>query len=198
MSNSAHTQSYDRLTRLLHWGMAIAIIAMFGLGVWMRTLGYFDPWYTRAPYIHRSVGMLLLVLLVIRFVWRLRNLSAIQDHQPNDAAQRVARIVHWAFYAILLIIMVSGYLISTADGRGIDVFGLVTVPSIYQNTALPDVAGLVHEYVAYLLMALVALHAAAALKHHFIDRDQILLRMLRDPHHAPPERDPPQNREAHQ
>jgi cytochrome b561 len=84
------------------------------------------------------------------------------------------------FYPLIFVLMLSGYLISTADGRPISVFGLVGVPATL--TAIPnqeDVAGYVHQILAYTLIGLVALHALAALKHHFLDRDGTLLRMLR-------------------
>jgi cytochrome b561 len=75
--------------------------------------------------------------------------------------------------------MVSGYLISTADGRGIDVFGLFTVPATLQGIDhQEDVAGASHLVLAVTLIALALLHAGAALKHHFIDRDRTLRRML--------------------
>lgn len=75
--------------------------------------------------------------------------------------------------------MITGYLISTADGRGIDVFEIITIPafgSIIENQE--DIAGLIHKWLAYLLILLAALHAFAALKHHFIDKDNTLNRMI--------------------
>jgi cytochrome b561 len=77
------------------------------------------------------------------------------------------------------VLMIAGYLISTADGKGIIVFDLFEVPALY--TGIPnqeDLAGLVHEYLAWTLVVFAGLHALAALKHHYIDRDVTLLRML--------------------
>ena len=73
MATFNNKDGYGWVARVLHWGMALAVVAMFGLGVWMRSLGYYDPWYTRAPDIHRSVGIVLLALLVLRLVWKLMN-----------------------------------------------------------------------------------------------------------------------------
>ena len=75
--------------------------------------------------------------------------------------------------------MLSGYLISTADGRAIEVFGLISVPalgSLVENQE--DIAGVFHKYAAYLLVTLAIMHALAAVKHHFIDKDQTLKRMI--------------------
>jgi cytochrome b561 len=171
---------YGLISRLVHWIMALAIPTMFALGLWMVTLNYYSPYYRTAPDIHRSVGMLLLILLVLRFLWRLAN------PKPDDAElsplERVAsRTVHWGFYPLLFALMVSGYLISTADGRPIQVFNWFSVPSLIHKKGLEDAAGEVHEVLAYVTMLLVVLHAAAALKHHFIDHSSILKRMWSGP-----------------
>ncbi len=169
---------YGLVSRFLHWGMAIAIIGMFGLGVWMRTLDYYSPYYKQAPHLHKSIGLVLLALLIGRFIWRLVNPTPDDGYlRPNE--RKASHAMHLAFYALLAVLMGAGFLISTVDGRGIEVFGLFEIPSIYTQKGLEDAVGLLHAWLAYLLMAFVALHGAAALKHHFIDRDITLLRMLR-------------------
>jgi len=89
-------------------------------------------------------------------------------------------LAHSAIYLLLLLIMFSGYLISTADSRGIWVFEWFELPgfgSFIDDQA--DIAGLVHQYAAYSLIVLVVVHALGALKHHFIDKDSTLLRMVK-------------------
>jgi cytochrome b561 len=171
---------YGVVTRLTHWIMALAIPAMFALGLWMVTLDYYSPYYRTAPDIHRSVGMLLLFGLLLRFAWRLVNPKP-YDAELSPFERAGSRLVHWGFYAVLLALMMSGYLISTADGRPIEVFDWFSVPSLFQKKGLEDTAGEVHEILAYATMALVVLHAAAALKHHFVDRSNILKRMWSGP-----------------
>ncbi|MBV1863156.1 MAG: cytochrome b [Rhodobacteraceae bacterium] len=171
-------ESYGLIARLLHWGMAAAILAMFALGYWMRTLDYYSPWYKQAPDIHKGVGMILMALLVFRMLWR------VLDHRPDDKdlkaiERKLSHLLHTGFYLLLVVLMIAGYLIATLDGRVIDVFGWIEVPSLHTQKGLEETAGWIHEFLAYLLMGLVALHAAAALKHHFVDRDKTLLRMLR-------------------
>lgn len=170
---------YGWLSVTLHWSMAIAILGMFGLGLWMVSLSYYDPWYRQGPFIHKSVGMILLALLVLRLLWRLAN------PRPDDAPtlkpwERVtAHLTHWLLYGLLLAVMVAGYLISTADDRGISVFGWFDVPATLQGLEnQEDVAGDIHEILAWSIIALVAVHSLAALKHHFLDRDDTLLKML--------------------
>jgi cytochrome b561 len=171
---------YGVATRVVHWLMAVAIVAMFALGLWMVTLTYYSPYYTTAPDIHRSVGMLLLFLLAARFVWRLVN-DKPEDPELSPIEQRIAQVVHWGFYPLLFALMISGYLISTADGRPIAVFDWFSVPSLVHYKGLEEQAGEVHEVLAYITMAVVVLHAAASLKHHFIDRNRVLARMWSGP-----------------
>lgn len=173
-------EGYGLVSRTLHWLMALAILLLFALGLWMVELDYLDPYYKSAPDLHRSAGIVLLAALVLRFVWRLVNVK------PSDAClgpleRKAAQLVHWGFYPLLLALMVSGYLISTPDGRPIDVFGLVEVPSLIRRKGLEDAAGEVHEWLAYLTIALAAVHAAAAIKHHVVDRNRILVRMWSGP-----------------
>jgi cytochrome b561 len=175
---------YGLVTRLTHWIMALAIPAMFALGLWMVTLNYYSPYYRTAPDIHRSVGMLLLILLGLRFLWRLANPKP-SDAELKPYERTASRWVHWGFYPLLLALMVSGYLISTADGRPIEVFDWFSVPSLVQKKGLEDAAGEVHEILAWATMIIVALHAAAALKHHFVDRSSILRRMWSGPPSPP-------------
>jgi len=184
---------YGAVAQALHWIMTAVIVGMFGLGLWMVSLTYYDPWYKTGPDLHKSIGILLLGALLVRLAWRLGN------PQPAALAQnrweRAAALwVHRAFYLLLLCMMVSGYLISTADGRPISVFGLFEVPSVLQKKGLEDQAGEIHFYLACTTIGLAALHAAAALKHHFIDRDDTLRRMLpairwKSPHHGKEEFD---------
>jgi len=88
--------------------------------------------------------------------------------------------MHRALYLFIFLIMVSGYLISTADGRGIKIFDLFSIPgfdAFIENQE--DLAGVFHEYTVYTFILMVILHAGAAIKHHIIDKDNTLKRILR-------------------
>ncbi len=172
-------QSYGVISVSLHWLMAILVIGLFPLGLYMTGLGYYDPWYQAAPALHRSFGLVMLTLLLLRLVWRFA--TPLPEPVGNDIPllRRVAEWIHWSFYLLLFAIAGSGYLISTADGRGIEFFGWFTVPALIPGfDRMEDVAGEIHLVLAVVLMLLVALHTLAALKHHFIDRDTTLVRML--------------------
>jgi len=169
--------SYGLISISLHWLVAAAVMGLFVLGLWMVELGYYHPWYQRAPDIHRSVGVLLFALMLARVAWRYTNPrpETIGSVTERNAAAWMHRLMH----ALMYLLVLSGYLISTADGRGIDVFGLFSVPaSVSGLHKQADIAGEVHELLAFTLIALTILHVLAALKHHLVDRDQTLKRML--------------------
>ena len=90
--------------------------------------------------------------------------------------------MHWGFYVILLIIMISGYFISTLDGRSIPFFGLMDIPSLMTQKGSEETAGKIHWILAYATIGLVFLHAAIALWHHFVKRDPTLVRMIKPKH----------------
>jgi len=169
--------SYGWIAIIMHWLMAWLVLSMFGLGVWMRTLGYYDNWYHAAPELHKSVGVLLLLLLLLRWAWRLSNVRP--DLMGEVWEQAVALSVHRLHYIILLAVMVTGYFIPTAEGVGIDVFGWFTVPALISfDKSTTDLIGMMHRYLAWSAVALAGLHGAAALKHHVIDKAHTLRRML--------------------
>jgi len=169
--------SYGTVAIIMHWLMAIVIFGMFALGLWMVELNYYDSWYHDAPYIHKAVGMLLLFALIFRLGWRLTNIRP--DLMGEAWEKFIALLVHRMHYLLLFAITITGYLIPTAEGVGIDLFGLLTVPASFSfSKEQADLIGLLHLYIAWAVIGLAGAHAAAALKHHVIDKDITLLRML--------------------
>ncbi|MEB5958938.1 cytochrome b [Enterobacter sichuanensis] len=173
------SRRYGIISIALHWIFALAVYGMFGLGLWMVTLSYYDGWYHQAPELHKSIGVLLMLGLVFRVVWRHISPppSAPKSHGKMTRVSAVA--AHIALYALLFAILISGYLISTADGKPISVFGLFDVPATISDAgSQADRAGVVHLWLAWSVVILSVLHGLAALKHHFIDKDDTLKRML--------------------
>lgn len=172
-------QRYGIPSILFHWLTVLTVIGLFALGLWMVELTYYSEWYRTAPAIHKSTGILLLILTILRVIWNVLNPK---PEMPANSAlweHKVAAITHGLLYLLLFGVMCSGYLISTADGRPIEVFTWFSIPALpwaIQNQE--DIAGKIHEILAYSLIVLMCIHAVAALKHHFIDKDDILRRML--------------------
>ena len=164
---------------VLHWLVALAVFGLFGLGYYMVDLGYYDPWYRKGPDIHRGVGILLFIVMLGRLAWRWGNRTPAPLATHKRWEVLTAHATHGLLYLLIFVAMVSGYLISTADGSAIDVFGWFRVPSVTgQIKGLEDSAGAVHYWSTWALVLLAVAHALAALKHHIIDRDQTLKRIL--------------------
>ena len=164
---------------LMHWLVAVSVLGLFGLGWWMTGLGYYDPWYKQGPFIHKSIGLLVAVVVVLRVAWRFLDTAPLPLASHARWEQLGAKLAHSLLYLLLLVIFISGYLISTADGRPISVFDWFHIPATVQNIEeQEDRAGLIHWYATCSLMALVAIHMLGALKHHLLDGDATLKRML--------------------
>jgi len=168
------------LAIILHWLVAVVVVGLFGLGWWMTDLSYYDEWYRLGPFWHKSIGLTLLLVLLLRLVWRFINPPPAPLSSHSLWQQRLAHGAQLFLYLLLFISLISGYLISTADGRPIAWFGWFDVPALELGIEQQEeLAGSIHWYGALALMGLAALHSLAALKHHWIDKDQTLVRMLK-------------------
>ncbi len=173
-------QGYGIVSILLHWLMAILIVGLFVLGVYMVDLDYYSKWYNAAPWWHKSVGMMVFALLVFRLIWAFSNHHPVPLESYKSWEIKAAKVTHYSFYILLLIISISGYLISTAKGAAIELFNWVDVPAIVSfSKQQADIAGEVHEVAAYVMAFLFLLHVCATFKHHFFDKDITLIRILK-------------------
>ena len=172
------TQRYGWISIVLHWLMALTLFGLFGLGLYMVELTYYDAWYKGSLDLHKAIGILLALTWMARLSWRFANPS---PEELSDKAweNKAAHLVHWVLYLLMLALFVSGYPISTADGRSISVFGWFEIPASLMMDNQEDIAGVIHWGLAWSLMILVGLHAAAAVKHHVVDKDRTLVRMLK-------------------
>ncbi|MGI0119190.1 cytochrome b [Zooshikella sp. RANM57] len=170
---------YGWISISLHWLVAISVIGLFILGLWMRSLSYYDPWYRLGPDIHKSIGIILFAVLVFRVLVRLFNPPPAPLPSLSKFERVAAHGVHLLLYLLLFCIMISGYLISTADGRSIEVFNWFSIPALVTGIEhQEDLAGEIHYYLALSVIILAVIHALAAFKHHIIDKDNTLKRIL--------------------
>jgi cytochrome b561 len=169
---------YGIITRLLHWLVALLIIGLIGLGWWMVDLSYYDRWYNRALDLHKALGMLVLALAAVKIGWMMFDGRPGFPDSISSWERTAATAVHHLFYLLMLLIPVTGYIISTSAGDGISMFGWFEVPALLPaGETVRDIAIELHYWLAYGTAALVVIHAAAAVKHQFIDRDGTLRRM---------------------
>ncbi|MDX7987804.1 cytochrome b [Xenorhabdus sp. 12] len=170
---------FGHISILIHWLVAIAVYGMFGLGLWMVTLSYYDTWYHRAPELHKSIGVCLFIIMAIRVIWRFVSPPPKPLASYSHFVRITSKLMHFALYIALFGILVSGYLISTADGESISVFGWFDIPAtLTEQGVQADTAGIIHLYLAWIMVVFSLFHALAALKHHFIDKDSTLTRMF--------------------
>jgi cytochrome b561 len=176
LKNSA--SRFGSVAKLFHWGIALLLIAMFMLGFIMvnTPLGMEKLiMYGR----HKSLGVMVLVLMVLRLLWRLSNPV---PHMPGhmSATQRfLAHASHFGLYVLVLAMPLSGWLMSSAAGLPVSVFGWFTLPiPIAPDKDMVHLFKGAHEYIAWTLLVLIALHITAALVHHFYYKDDVLLKML--------------------
>ena len=171
--------AYGWVAIVLHWVIALTVIGQFSIGLYMVSLNYHSPLYHTLPDYHKAVGILLAAVLVFRALWMVLN------HRPQAASgvapweHKISRVVQWLMNLLLFVVVVMGYLMSTAAGDSIDVFGLFEIPaSVTSIEQQEDWAGNLHYWFALSVIALATLHGLAALKHHFLDKDRTLKRMF--------------------
>ena len=176
LSTSAATQRYDNVAIGFHWLLALLLVGSFGVGVYMSDLP-FSIQRIKLVNWHKWAGVTILALTVLRLFWRL-------GHKPPPDApappwqQRAAHITHGALYLLCLVVPLLGWAYSSAVGVPIVWFGVLPLPDLLaKDKALADLIKPWHAALAYALAALVLLHVAAALKHHFVDGDGLIARM---------------------
>ena len=141
------TTRYGRISQCFHWLMALGIIFMLALGLLIDELP--GEWKRDAVGLHKSVGIILLVLAVIRLGWRFANIQPAMPQTVKKIQGQAAKIAHWALYALMFAMPVSGWLMSSAFGKPVSVFGLVTLPDMLAKDR--ELGGLLkdaHEVIA--------------------------------------------------
>ena len=171
-------QRYGAVAQLFHWTIVVLIVVQFILA------NRADDLPLGAAKIavlaqHKSFGITILALMLLRLLWRWINPVPAEPADVPGWQRIAARISHVALYALLLVTPIVGWLMSSARNFPVSWFGLVTLPDfIAPNRPTYDFLHEAHELLAATLFWLALLHIAAALKHHFVDRDNVLRRML--------------------
>ncbi len=168
---------YDATARTFHWLMFALIAGSFGVGLWMAGLPIGPQRFRAVPW-HKAIGVTILVLVILRLAWRWRHPAPPLPPTMPAWERYAAHASHWLLYLLMLAVPLSGFLMSSALGFSTVVFGLKLPDLLERNRELGDTLKTVHFFLNKSLLALIALHFAAALKHYFIDRDCVLQRML--------------------
>ena len=169
---------YTRTAKGLHWLIALLILGLLGLGFYMHDLPL-SPQKLQLYSWHKWAGVTVFLLVIVRLAWCV-------THQPPPLPAGMPRWQQWAaqathllLYVLMLAIPLSGWLMSSAKGFQTVWFGVLLLPDLLaKDKALGDLLATLHMSLNLLLVALLGAHVGASLKHHFIDRDDVLLRML--------------------
>ena len=168
--------TYNGPAKALHWLTAALILSAFPLGVYMTGL-QLSPTKLQLYSYHKWIGMTALLIALVRVVWRFTKGAPAPLPAPAWQ-QKAASLTHVLLYALMLAVPLSGWMMSSAKGFPVVYLSVLPLPDLVgKNAELGDVLTQVHELLNFSLIALVGLHMAAALKHHFIDRDETLVRM---------------------
>jgi cytochrome b561 len=169
---------YGIIALLFHWVMALIIISLLAVGLYMHSLPI-GALKLRLYGLHKEFGMLVLMLVMLRIVWRIGNITPLLPAITPPWQKLAAHAVHWAFYGFMFAMPITGLLMTAAAGLPASFFGLFVVPNfIAPNHDLQHLFKEMHEWLAYGLIATLCAHIGAALKHHFINKDDILRRIF--------------------
>jgi len=178
MNKHSETGRYTGMAILLHWVIAIGVIAMFAIAYYMTDIPKGAPerayWFN----LHKSIGTTIGVLVLLRLVWRARHAPPALPASMPAWESTLAKINHVLLYACLVAMPAVGFLASNFTKYGVKYFGIPIGPFFAEDQAMRDNLQQVHEILSWLLGVLVIVHVAAALKHLLIDRDGVFQRML--------------------
>ena len=177
------SHQYTATAKSLHWLMAVMLFGLLALGLYMTDLPL-SPEKLKLYSWHKWAGVTVFLLLLFRLLWRIKNPPPPLPESMPKALQLVAHAGHFGLYALMFAIPLSGWLMSSAKGFQTVYFGVLPIPDLIEkNKELGHLLAEVHETLSWLFIILLVGHIAAALKHHFIDKDDILIRMLPDHGH---------------
>ncbi len=168
--------NYHRVSRWLHWGIGLLIVVNLVVGIGHDALP--KSWMLG----HISIGLTVLALSLVRLVWRLTHTVPPLPGDISRAEGLAARGLQWLFYGLMIAVPLSGWIMTSAGKWPIMWFGLIEVPkwAVVKGTPLFEAAHEGHEIMGYAWAALLVVHIVAALRHHFVLKNDILTRMWRD------------------
>ncbi len=168
---------YGDIAIALHWLVVLMLLGSFSLGFYMHELPV-SPLKLKLYAYHKWLGVTIFAVVALRLAWRLWSPPPALPASMPGWEKRAADISHHLLYLLLFAAPLSGWLMSSAKGFQTVWFGLLPIPDLLtKNPPLGEALAEVHEVLVFLLLAVIAIHVAAALKHHFMDKDDILARM---------------------
>jgi len=170
-------EKYNATAVTLHWLVALLIVTAFSVGHYMADLDL-SPWKLKIFAWHKWVGVTIFGLVLFRILWRFTHTAPALPAGMSETMKRLSGLAHFAIYLLMLAIPLTGWLHSSAAGVTVVYFNMLTLPDLVgKNKELSHLLKEIHELLNWALLGLVILHVAAALKHQFVDKDNLLNRM---------------------
>lgn len=170
--------SYGLVSQVFHWLIVALILVQY---TWAWRIDRADGFQVRLELVtqHKTIGMFVLMLALVRLLWRLFNRPPDFPETMARWERLAARLGHWLLYGLILAVPLTGWLYSSAAGLGDYWSGPLNFPSLVDSSErLEDRFSLIHQVLAISLGVMAIIHALAALRHHFFKRDDVLRRML--------------------
>ena len=169
---------YDRTAVILHWIVALLIIALIGIGWHMVGIPKKTPDRGLFFNLHKSLGIVTAIFIVMLIVWRIRHVAPPFLAAMPKWERKVANLNHRLFYVLMVLVTFTGYLTSAFSGFGPELFGIALPQGGWEDVAIRGNFAAVHRVNALIFAVLIAIHIAAALKHLLVDKDGVFQRML--------------------
>jgi cytochrome b561 len=177
MEQSAPLDHYSSVSKTLHWLIALLAFSQLAMGKFFEVEadedGSLFVWHT-------TFGLLVLALMLVRLAWRLTHTPPALPSTTPKWQQKTARAIHLTFYVLLIGLPLSGWLLVSAEGDALSFFNWFPVPAlpVPGGESSEDLIEEVHEILGNVLLVMAGIHVLAGLKHHFVDRDNVMRRML--------------------
>lgn len=174
----ARVRRYTGVAITLHWLTALLILGSFVVGTYMVDLDL-SPWKLKVYSWHKWIGVTIFLLVALRLAWRVTHRPPVLPAAMPAWQRHAAAITHAMLYLLMLAVPISGWVMSSAGGFPVVYLGVFQLPDLVaKDKALFELMKSVHFALNKTLLALVVLHVAAAVKHHYVDRDDVLARMV--------------------
>lgn len=168
--------SFGLVAIIFHWVSAVIAILMLSSGFYMANLAASSSKAYAIEHMHKATGLVFFAIILGRLAWK--GLNVRPEALGNDLERLGAQLVHALLYIGLIAMFISGYFVATLGGNTVSFLGIFEVPALIKSQEFWPIAAGVHYVTAIYVLALITLHVLAALRHHYVKKDRVLLRML--------------------
>ena len=171
-------RSFGSLVKFIHWNLSLLFLFQFGIAMVMTEMGKEEAYREIFFMLHKSVGITILILALFRILWR--KLIPLPDwpETMTDVDKKLFLFMEWGLYLVMILMPLSGYILTMAEGDGFKFFGLFGMPDLVgKSEVLEEVGEYLHKITGFLIVGLVGSHITLVLRQHFNFKDDFLSRM---------------------